>query len=70
VGSHGIAYELEQIATTAGLSVKYNNNIELNIEKSAGPSTCVLASCNERVFEELRSNCPTPVFIIGKLIKE
>ncbi len=70
VGSHGIAYEVEQIATTAGLSVEYRNKLELNIEKSAGPSTCVLASCSERNFEELKSNCPTPVFIIGKLIKE
>ncbi|MCK4530401.1 MAG: selenophosphate synthase, partial [Candidatus Marinimicrobia bacterium] len=67
---HGIAYEVEQIATTAGLSVEYRNKLELNIEKSAGPSTCVLASCSERNFEELKSNCPTPVFIIGKLIKE
>lgn len=70
VGSHGIAYEVGQMAETAGLSVEYLENIELNIEKSAGPSTCILASCNEKAYDELKLNCLTPVFKIGKLQKE
>lgn len=70
VGSHGIAYEVEQIAITARLSVEYNNKIELNIKKSAGPSSCVLVSCTEKAYDELKSHCLTPVFKIGKLRKE
>ncbi|RKY51894.1 MAG: hypothetical protein DRP93_09085 [Candidatus Neomarinimicrobiota bacterium] len=70
VGSHGIRYEAEQIATTSGLSVEYNNKLELNIDKSAGPSTCVLASCDEKAYRELKENCSTPVFKIGKLQKK
>ena len=70
VGSHGVKYECEQIAITSGLSVEYNNNMEIDILKSGGPSTCVLASCDERAYNELTSHCSTPVFKIGKLRKE
>ena len=44
VGSKGIAYEAQQICDGVGLSLRLANAIELDINKSAGPATCVLVA--------------------------
>ncbi len=44
VGSGGIASEARRLAGRAGLTFEADCHGDLNLEKSAGPATCVLAS--------------------------
>ena len=67
VGSHGIAYEAKEMAKTSDLELIVNKKQNINIEKSAGPSTCVIISCLESVFDKLSDKIKTPVNKIGKL---
>ncbi|WP_046179403.1 AIR synthase related protein [Domibacillus tundrae] len=46
VGSKGIAYELMQLTGRSG-------HCELDMTKSAGPSTCFIAAVNEEVYKQI-----------------
>ncbi|MDX9778160.1 MAG: hypothetical protein RBT43_05335 [bacterium] len=66
VGSHGIAYEAQLMAQSAGLLADISKNEPIDTGKSAGPSTCVLASCNEEAYHRLQNCIWTPVYRLGK----
>ncbi len=68
VGSKGIAYEAGQMAQCCGLDVALVDECSLDIKKSAGPSTCVLASLPESMLEELAATVNKPVSLIGRLL--
>ncbi len=70
VGSHGIAYEAKEMAETSDLLLIPNKKLNINVDKSAGPSTCVLISCSESVFKNLIEKITTPIVKIGKLEEE
>ncbi len=70
VGSHGIKYEAEEMARTAGLSWHVPAQCGVNLKKSAGPSTCVLASCPQTVYHNLINCIKTPVTQLGHFTKK
>ena len=56
VGSKGILYELEQIAKTNNVNFELEEDINIDLKKSAGPSTCVLISIEENKYEEFTNS--------------
>lgn len=68
VGSKGIKHEFPEIAKSADLKVSYSSEIEIDVNKSGGPSTCCLVSLPEDKIELLKQSVEQPVFFIGKLL--
>lgn len=68
VGSKGIFYELEEMARTNKLEYTLEEEIEADIYKSSGPSTCVIVSLEEENIEKLEKDISLPVEILGKFI--
>ncbi len=54
IGSHGIAYEIEQMASSAGLSYSLRHS-DLDYHHSAGPSSAILIACSPRDETTLHS---------------
>jgi hypothetical protein len=67
VGSKGVAYELGQLAATAGLSARPADKVSIDLAASAGVSTCVLASVRPDTLESLRSVTTLPIEVIATL---
>ena len=67
VGSHGILHEASQMADTAKISLSLVPGIEIDIRKSAGPSTCFLLS-SSLSEEEIKRYVNAPVFYLGKFV--
>ena len=68
VGSRGILYELEEMASTNNIDFELEENISIDLKKTGGPSTCVVISMEEDKYEELKEKFPIPVNKIGKFI--
>lgn len=66
VGSHGVRYEVEQLAASSGLPYTLFVS-EPWLDYSGGPSTCVLFSCHSRAISRLTSFCKAPIREIGAL---
>jgi len=67
VGSKGIAYEASQLAESANLSLSLIKRSSINLTKSAGPSTCILASLAKSSSKKLTEFTQSPIYIIGEL---
>jgi hypothetical protein len=67
VGSEGIAYELGVIAKESNLQFKLPNELKVNVKKSAGPATVILASLPEFKLGELENAVNKPINIVGRL---
>jgi len=63
VGSKGLAWEVPQLATTAGLDVSWETASGVDAHASGGPSSCVLLSCAPEAVAELSAvfSSQTPV---------
>lgn len=68
VGSKGILYELGQMAKTNDINFELHDNLNIDIKKSGGPSTCVIISIEEDKYEMFKNNFSIPVNRIGKFI--
>jgi len=68
VGSKGILFELNEMARTNNLAFCLEDNIKLDLSKSAGPATCAIISIDENEYEKLRKIFPIPVNRIGRFI--
>ncbi|NMA55107.1 MAG: hypothetical protein GX952_04130 [Firmicutes bacterium] len=68
VGSKGIAYEARQMAMAAGLNLLLDQGCPLDVNKSAGPSTCVLVSLPENCLPQLAAAVDKPVAPVGQLV--
>ncbi len=66
VGSKGILYELKEIARTNNLTFCLDENMILDLNKSAGPATCAIISIDENEYEKLKERFPIPVNRIGR----
>jgi len=64
VGSKGIEYEIQNAITLGGLSF-FADNTDIDIKKTAGPSTCIIAICSFEIVDEI-----TLVFPSSQLIGE
>lgn len=67
VGSKGIEYELGELAETNELNYELFNEIDLDINKSAGPGTCVIATLNKDDFQRMEMDIDIKVTKIGYL---
>ncbi len=67
VGSTGIKHEIETLASSSNLRVKMAEKLEVDINKSAGPSTVVLAALPDEMISELRKKFKKPVSMVAHL---
>jgi len=68
VGSKGIAFEAQQLAETAGLILKWSEQSELDLHKSAGPATCLIAAVRPSAVQQVLSAINKPAHILGVLM--
>lgn len=68
VGSHGVAWEAAQLASTAGLRAEFRD-VEVDLAHSGGPSTCLVLACDRADVEELHGVVAPqrPWEVIGRL---
>ena len=69
VGSKGILYEGEVLAKNNNLKLKLEENIPIDIKKSNGPATTVIAAIHKEEYKNIREKINN-INIIGKLEKQ
>jgi hypothetical protein len=67
VGSKGVRYEFGVLALESGLKPILAGSLEVDVKKSAGPSTVLLASLRRSKVNDLRALFKKPMNIIGYL---
>jgi hypothetical protein len=67
VGSEGIAYEIGIMAKESNLKFKLTDQMKIDVRKSAGPATVIVASLPEFKLTELKSATSKPINIVGRL---
>lgn len=67
VGSRGVSYEAGEMARSAGLNISQYDNPKIDVEKSAGPSTCAIISCSQSIKNKLQEIIHVPISLIGEL---
>ena len=67
VGSLGIENEAQKLAESSDLRLKMLHQKQVDVEKSAGPATVILASFPFRRLENLKQTSTKPVSIVAQL---
>jgi len=67
VGSQGITYEIRTLAKESNLKFKLLDQLKVDVKKSAGPATVILASLPDFKLTELKSAISKPINIVGHL---
>ncbi|MCW4047395.1 MAG: ribbon-helix-helix protein, CopG family [Candidatus Bathyarchaeota archaeon] len=67
-GTLGIAYEARMMAHAVGRQLKLEEVQGLDLNKSAGPATVILATINREKLEELTILLSKPVTVIGEIL--
>lgn len=70
VGSKGIYVELKEIERANNLKLVYRNQIDIDLKKSGGPSTCAIVTLEEKYLEDFKSKIDIPIHILGRFYKE
>lgn len=70
VGSKGLAWEVAQLAESAGLRAVWEAPAGISLTASGGPASCVLFSCAPESVEAVRSTIgeDTPLHIIARFL--
>jgi len=68
VGTFGIADEARMIAYAVGRQPKLMETKDLDLNKSAGPATVILASIDKEKLEDLTSLIRKPVSVVGEIL--
>lgn len=68
VGSKGIAYELNEMAITNKLNYSIYDKTNIDLNKTAGPATCVIVAVDREGYEDLKNSMPIPVNCVGIFI--
>jgi hypothetical protein len=68
VGTFGIASEARMMAFGVGRQLKLLDVQGLDLSKSAGPATVILASVDKEKLEELTSLISKPISVIGEIL--
>ena len=68
VGTFGIANEARMMAFGVGRQLKLLDVQGLDLSKSAGPATVILASVDKEKLEELTSLISKPISVIGEIL--
>jgi hydrogenase maturation factor HypE len=67
VGSKGIKKEAVMLAESIGYDIIFNDGLDIDIHKSAGPATCLIFTCSpDAVIHDFNS---TPLNQIGKVYR-
>lgn len=67
IGSRGIRLEAEQLASSVNTRFKFAPACSLDLDKSAGPSTCLIFSSSGVLDKKLLSSLNLPLTMIGEL---
>ena len=67
VGSEGIVHEIRMLAEGSNLKLKFTKKPMIDVKKSAGPATVVLASLPEFRLAELKRAISKPINVVGQL---
>ncbi len=68
VGSFGIASEAKMMAYGVGRQLKLIEPAGLDLNKSAGPATVVLATIDAERLEDLKALIPKPINVVGEIL--
>jgi selenophosphate synthetase-related protein len=68
VGSFGIASEAKMMAYGVGRQLKLFEPAGLDLNKSAGPATVVLATIDPDRLEDLKALIPKPISVVGEIL--
>ncbi len=68
VGTFGIADEARMVAYGVGRQLKIYEEQKLDLSKSAGPATVVLATIDKEKLEDLTSLINKPISVIGEIL--
>jgi len=68
VGGFGIASEAKMMAYSVGRQLKLLEPAGLDMNKSAGPATVVLATIDKERLEDLRILIPKPINVVGEIL--
>ena len=68
VGSFGIASEAKMMAYGVGRQLKLFEVAGLDLNKSAGPATVVLATIDPERLEDLKALIPKPINVVGEIL--
>lgn len=68
VGGFGIASEAKMMAYGVGRQLKLFDVDGLDLNKTAGPATVVLASIDRERLEDLRALIPKPLNVVGEIL--
>jgi hypothetical protein len=68
VGGLGIACEARMMAYGVGRQLKLLEGSELDLNKSAGPATVILATIDKERLEDLTTLIPKPINVIGEIL--
>lgn len=66
VGSRGIGHELNDLCCYNELSIKLNEDINIDLKKSGGPSCSALVTIEEKHIDKIITLVNKPVEILGK----
>ncbi len=67
VGSEGIFHEIKVLAEGSMLKFRFTKQLGVDVKKSAGPATMLLASLPESKLAELKHVVNKPVNVVGQL---
>jgi hypothetical protein len=68
VGGFGIANEARMMAYGVGRQLKLLEVQGLDLNKSAGPATVILATIDREKLEDLTSLIPKPINVVGEIL--
>ena len=68
VGGFGIASEARMMAYGVGRQLKLLETPGLDVNKSAGPATVILATIDKEKLEDLTSLIPKPINVVGEIL--
>jgi hypothetical protein len=68
VGDFGIASEAKMMAYGVGRQLKLVEPVGLDLNKSAGPATVVLATIDRERLEDLTALIPKPINVVGEIL--
>lgn len=66
-GSMGIAHEVEILAKSAKLGFKLPDQQKVNVKKSAGPATVIIATLPKSNLANLKAQINKPINLVGSL---
>lgn len=65
VGSRGILKEINEMAITNDLDYSIDEDVEIDLYKSAGTSTCIIVSIDPENYKSLKNDIDKPVCKVG-----